>query len=143
MYLYATSHWPSHLRSGACHGLSDELVQELIWLIGDEDALVVSYGYASSPLQYDNKEDIIPFMRSLVEKYRPKESKTLLDLLRNAEANERIASAREYFIENCRRRGIILGAHSKPVEVQPALTSLNLDWSESPAGGDLDWYSES
>jgi len=96
---YMTSYWPSHLRSGSCCGLGDDLVQELIWLISDEDALAASY---KAP--YAN-EDIIPFVRSLVEEHRPKESETLLALLRDAEPNERIASVRKKFIERCRRRG--------------------------------------
>jgi len=93
---YASLYWPSHLRSGSCHGLSDELVQELIWLIGDEGTLVDLYSYFC-------KEDIIPFVRSLVEEHRPKESEILLALLRDAEANERIASARKEFVERRRR----------------------------------------
>lgn len=56
---YAYKHLPSHMRSAALHGLSNELMQELIWLIGDKDALIKSYYFA-------RKEDIIPFVRSLV-----------------------------------------------------------------------------
>jgi len=88
---YVSLYWLSHLRSGARHGFSGELVQVLIWLIGDEGALVDSYRAAH--------EDIIPFVRSLVEEHRPKESEILLAFLRDAEANERVASARENFIE--------------------------------------------
>jgi len=102
-HFYVRSSWTSHLRSGACRGLSDELVQELIWLIGDKDELVDLYNAD----QDDANEDIIPFVRSLVEEHRPKESETLLGLLRDAEANEQIAGARKRFIGRHTEEGLL------------------------------------
>jgi len=90
---YALEYWTSHVRSATQHNLSDELVQQLIWLIGDERALVKSYEDTK------DREDIIPFLRSLVLKYQPKESETILALLQDAEANERIASERKDFLK--------------------------------------------
>ncbi len=99
------------LASVTRYHLHDVMVQELIWLSSNEDALVKSYkalegNFLHSDFGFDEDIDIITLMRSLVvcyfcdslkllvvltlfhqEKYKPKESETILTSLRDVEAN--------------------------------------------------------
>jgi len=130
--IYANKYWFSHLlRARGPHDLRSErnahkslfplfweddpditngdrdLVEGLIWLIGDEDTLAESYDAGARGSDGGNLEDIISFLQSLVKKHEAEfeEWNTLLSLLHKAEVNPRIASARDEF--KLRRREFI------------------------------------
>ncbi len=65
---YAFAFWTAHVRSATHQDLGDELLQELIWLIGNEDSLVQSYLVSQDE---NDVEDIIPFVRSMVVRILP------------------------------------------------------------------------
>ncbi len=70
--IYAHKYWFSHLRAGAHRKVlrgNHELVEGLIWLIGDEDTLAESYNTGASGSDGGNLEDIISFLQSLVVRF--------------------------------------------------------------------------
>ncbi|KLO12393.1 hypothetical protein SCHPADRAFT_998146 [Schizopora paradoxa] len=104
---YATSHWPSHVRAATLHDFPNDLIQELIWLVGDTEALVKSYRGHSEVgiIAAGNDQDILHFLRSLMVKYKPKESELIFRLLDGAEDNGNVSRARQDYL--CMKNGYL------------------------------------